>query len=389
MIQVRNARIITMDKKDYLDGADILIDDNGKIKSIGIDIPHQKNALQVNAHGLYAVPGLIDAHSHLGMWEDAVGFEGADGNEMTDPITPHMRAIDGINPMDRCFSEAAAGGVTMVATGPGSANIIGGTFACVRTHGRTIDEVLVHEPTALKIAFGENPKSVYGKHEKAPQTRMAVAAMLREALVEAQEYKMRRDAAKGDVDKMPERDLKKEVLVEALERRLQVKAHAHRADDIMTAIRIANEFNLRMTIEHASEAHLIPDVIAKSKIPLCLGPIFTERSKVELKNLSFEAPRILHEAGVTFAFITDHPVIPQQYAALQAAMAVREGLPEEVGLQALTVNPAKILGIDAIAGKIARGRMANIALFDRPPMDMRARCRITIVNGELVYGDPV
>ena len=251
MILIKNGKVLTMAGDIYEQG-DVLIDGD-KIKAVGENLDAPEGAQIIDAKGMWVMPGIVDPHSHIGMWEDGIGFEGADGNEATDPVTPQLRAIDGINPEDNCFKEAREHGITTVVTGPGSANVIGGQFAAIKTYGRRVDDMIVKEPLALKVAFGENPKRVYNGKGKAPSTRMATAAILRENLIKAQEYKKKLERGQKDPDKMPERDLKMEILVKVLNREIPIKAHAHRADDILTALRIAKEFNLDITLDHCTE----------------------------------------------------------------------------------------------------------------------------------------
>jgi imidazolonepropionase-like amidohydrolase len=382
MLLIKNAKLLTMGRRDYLDGADMLIDD-GEITAIGANLP-ERGATIVDAKGLTALPGIVDAHCHIGMWEDSNGWAGSDGNEITNPVTPAMRAIDGINPEDRCFRDALAAGVTLVATGPGSANVIGGQFAALHTNGASLDAMLVKEPAALKIAFGENPKNCYGKSQtKAPMTRMATAAILRQALVDAQTYQ--RKLARSDDDKMPDRDLGKEILVGALERDLRVKAHAHRADDIKTALRIRDEFHLDMSIEHCTEGWRILDTLKAAKVPVILGPLLSDRSKEELRNLTYEAPAMFYKAGVRFAMMTDHPVIPLEYIAVCAALAVRRGLPERAALEAITINGAWAIGMDDRFGSLEQGKEADFALYEGDPLDPRTKIRQVYVGGRLVH----
>ena len=383
MLLIKNAKVLTMAKEDYPHGTDILINnDIGRIEAIGANLP-EIGATVVNAGGLTAIPGIIDAHCHVGMWEDSIGSAGADGNEYSNPVTPAMRAIDAVNPEDRCFNDALKAGVTLVATGPGSANIIGGQFAIMRTYGRGINGKLVKEPSALKIAFGENPKRVYGSDKKTPITRMATAALLRQALADAQTYQKK--LASADKDKMPDRDLAREVLVNVLDGSLRVKAHAHRADDIMTALRVRDEFGLDMSLEHCTEGWLILDELKRANAPVILGPLFSDRSKEELRNLTFEAPAMFHKANVRFAMMTDHPVIPLEYLPVTAAVAVRCGLPERAALEMITINAAWAIGMDDRFGSIEPGKDADIALYDGNPLDARNKCKMVLVEGKIVF----
>lgn len=382
MLLIKNGRIYTMSGEDYECG-DVLIDGQ-KIAKVGKDLS-APGAKVIDAEGMIVMPGIIDAHCHIGMWEDAVGFEGADGNEATEPVTPELRAIDGINPMDRNFQEAREAGITSVVTGPGSANVIGGQFVAMKTYGHRVDDMIIKEPVAVKVAFGENPKSVYNDHKKMPTTRMAIAALLRQQLIEAQEYMEKLEHGKEDPDKKPERDLGLEVLVKVLKREIPLKAHAHRADDIFTAIRIAKEFNVKLTLDHCTEGHLIAEDLKKEGYPAIVGPSLSERSKVELRNLTFKTPGILAKAGVTVALMTDHPVIPIQYLPLCAGLAVREGMDYYEALKAITINPARIIGIDDRVGSIQEGKDADIAIFDGDPLEIKTRCVYSIINGQIVY----
>ncbi|GHU74298.1 amidohydrolase [Clostridia bacterium] len=382
MLLIKNAKLLTMGPKDYPDGADMLIND-GVIVAIGANLP-ESGARVVDAKGLTALPGIIDAHCHVGMWEDSNGWAGSDGNEITKPITPEMRALDGVNPEDRCFGDALKAGVTLVATGPGSANVVGGQFLAMRTAGKRLDDMLVKEPIALKIAFGENPKRCYGESQKKePMTRMATAALLRQALIDGQTYA--RKLAQSSEDKTPDRDLGKEILADALSGSLRVKAHAHRADDIRTALRIRDEFHLNMSLEHCTEGWRILDVLKDAKAPVILGPLLSDRSKEELRNLSYEAPAFFHKAGVRFAMMTDHPVIPLEYLPVCMALAVRYGLAERAALEAITINAAWAIGLDDRFGSLEPNKEADFALYDGDPLDVRTKVRQVYVRGLLVH----
>lgn len=383
MILVKNGRILTM-SDGIIEKGDILID-GGKIVKIAKSIKADSDYEIIDAKNCYVMPGIIDAHCHIGMWEDAMGFEGADGNEATDPSTPQLRAIDAINPMDRCFTEAYENGVTCVCTGPGSANVIGGTFTVIKTKGKRVDSMILKETAAMKIAFGENPKSVYNDKHQMPTTRMGIAAVLRENLYKAEEYMKAKEKGAVDEDDMPEYDIKMESLLPVLKREIPLKAHAHRADDIFTAIRIAKEFGLKLTLDHCTEGHLIADELAAEGYPAIVGPTLGDRSKIELKELSFETASALSNAGVTIALMTDHPVIPVHYLPLCAALAVRAGLDEETALKAITINPAKILGVDDRVGSIETGKDADIVIFDRHPLDVQAKSKYVLINGEIAY----
>jgi len=367
--------------------ADVAIE-YGKITAVAENLAYPEAEVR-DVAGSYVMPGMVDAHCHIGMWEDSIGQAGADGNEITNPVTPELRAIDAINPYDRCFTEACAAGVTTCVTGPGSANVIGGQFVAMKTFGDSVEGMTLRFPVAMKAAFGENPKRCYGSRDKTPETRMATAAILRKALTDAQEYQRKLEKGNKDADKTPDRDLGKEMLVKVLRRELPLKVHAHRADDILTAIRICKEFNLRFTLDHCTEGYMIPKfikgAIAEQGAGVIIGPLLSERSKIELRNLTFEAPRILYENGIEFAMMTDSPVIPQQYLPICAALAVREGLPETEALRCITINAAKISGIDDRVGSLEAGKDADVAVFNAHPLDFRARCVLTLVDGVVAH----
>ncbi|MBS4538100.1 amidohydrolase [Clostridium sp. D2Q-11] len=384
MILIRNGNIHTM-AGEMIEGGSILIE-NGKIKEVGKDIVATLDAEIIDAGGKIVLPGLIDAHCHVGLFESSIGFEGDDGNEMTDPVTPQLRAIDGINPMDETLKEAYEAGVTSAATGPGSANVVGGQFALIKTYGSRIDNMIIDESIAMKIAFGENPKRVYHSMKKSPSTRMATASILRETLFKAKAYVEKQDRAEGDQTKMPEFDMKMEAMARVIRKEIPLKAHAHRADDIFTALRIAKEFDVDITLEHCTEGHLIADELAKDGKSVIIGPTFGHKSKFELKNKSFETPKVLHEAGVKFAIMTDAPVIPLDRLALCAAWAVNAGLDEEEALRAITINAAEILGVEDRIGSIEKGKDADIVIFDGHPLrDISAKAAVTIIDGKIVH----
>lgn len=382
MIFIKNGRIYTMNE-EIIENGSILIKD-GKIAAVGKELEIPSDAEVIDAEGRMITPGFIDAHCHLGMWEDSIGFEGSDGNEKVDPVTPQLRGIDGINPMDITFEEAYQGGVTTAITGPGSANVIGGTFVALKTYGHRVDDMIIKDPVAMKIAFGENPKRVYNDQKKSPVTRMATAALLREALFKAKNYMEKME--NEDPTKRPDYDMKMEALIPVLKKEIPLKAHAHRADDIFTALRIAKEFDLEITLEHCTEGHLIAEDLAKEGKPAMVGPTFGDRSKFELKNKTFDTPRVLNEAGVKIAIITDSPVIPLQHLSLCAGLAHKAGLPEIEALKAITINPAEIVGIDNRVGSIEVGKDADIVIFDGNPLkDVDFRTYMTIIDGKVVY----
>ncbi len=342
-------------------------------------LPGGEQGEDIDAGGAHVTPGYVDAHCHLGMFGDSLGFEGDDGNECTDPITPHLRGLDGLNPLDRCFEEARRGGVTTVVTGPGSANPIGGQMACVKTAGETVEEMEVEAPLAMKMATGENPKRVYHNRKESPTTRMTTAALIRGALGRAEDYadKLGRGENVGF-------DQKLEALLPVLRGELPVHIHAHQANDIATALRLAREFHLKCVIVHGTEGHLIPRQIAQSGCPVITGPILTDRSKPELRQKSLVTPAVLARAGVKVAICTDHPVIPIQYLPLCAALAVRGGMEEEAALAAITLNPAQIIGLDARVGSLTPGKDADIVVTPIHPFAATQAPSVVILNGKRV-----
>jgi len=354
---------------------------DGKITEIGPDLPPSKGEEVIDAGGLRVYPGFVDAHSHLGLDNYGMGYEGHDYNEMNDIVACHLRGLDSFNPLERGVRFALEGGVTTVGTGPGSANVLGGTFLAVKTHGVCVDDMLIKESVAMKCAFGENPKRCY--QSKGDSARMTTAAKLREMLFNARDYMARMDAAE-DASKMPKFDMKMEALLPVLRGEIPLKAHAHRADDICTAIRIAKEFGVKMTLEHCTEGHLVPEIVARSGFPVAVGPTLTNASKIELCNKTFETPGVLHRAGCQVSIITDSPVIPQQYLPLCAGLAVKAGMDPFAALQAITINPAKHLGIEDRVGSLEVGKDADIVLTDGDPMVSDNHIIAVILNGEKV-----
>lgn len=379
-----HAHLHTMAGADIADG--YLRTEGNQIAELGgMPVEPKPGEEVIDAQGAGLYPGFVDAHTHLGMWEDGLTFEGDDGNEETDPVTPQLRAIDAINPVDRCFQEALHAGVTTVVTGPGSANAIGGQMAAVKTYGSCIDHMIVKAPFAIKMALGENPKSVYHGKNQAPSTRMSTAALIREQLYKAKRYQEELERAEKDEDfDMPEFDMKCEALLPALRREIQVHFHAHRADDIFTAVRIAKEFQLDYVVVHGTEAHLIAGGLVETGTRVLSGPFLCDRSKPELRNQTPSTPGILSGAGVPTAIITDHPVIPIQYLPVCAGLAVREGMDYEEALRAITINPAKICGLDHRLGSLEVGKDADLVLFDQDPLTIAAKPKMVIAGGKLV-----
>lgn len=386
MLILKNGHIIPVVGEEFT--GDIAIE-NGKIAAMGKNLEYADAEIR-DVSNCTLIPGIVDAHCHIGMFEDGMGSEGNDGNDTMKYVTPELRAIDAINPFDRCFTEACEGGVTTVVTGPGSANVIGGQFVAMKTSGKTVEDMTIKFPIAMKAAFGENPKRVYTA-KKEFFTRMAVASILRKTLMETIEYDKKIKAAGDDESKRPAFDMSKEAMLPVIRRELPLKIHAHRADDILTAIRIAKEFNIRITLDHFTEGYLIidriKDDIKKMGIGVIVGPMPTERSKIELRNQSLTAPRVLYENGINFAIMTDHPVIPEQFLSVCAALTVREGLPEHAALEAITINAARTVGLEDRIGSLETGKDADIAVFYGHPFDFRAKCVMTLVNGEIVHDE--
>ena len=383
MIAVVDGKIYTMAGAPIDKG--VLLIEYGKILDVGEELEIPKDCQIIDAKGKFVFPGFIDAHTHVGIFEEVIGEVGEDGNEWTDPVTPHLRAIDAVNPRDKAFEDAVKGGITCVFTGPGSANVIGGQSIAIKTHGHIIDKMVVKAPAGLKVAFGENPKRVYGEQKKMPSTRMGTAALLRETLVKAQNYKAKLESEISNPDKVIERDLKLEILCDVLDKKIPIRAHAHRADDILTAIRIAREFDVNIVIEHCTEGHLIAEVLAEYNIPAVVGPSLVSRAKYELKDVSFATPGLLANKGVKVALITDHPVIPVQYLPICAALAVKEGMREEDALAAITINPAEIIGISDQVGSLEKGKDADVVIWDGFPLDIKARPSHVIIDGKIVF----
>lgn len=379
---IKNAEIVTMTGENYKNGC-ILFDE--KILYIGEEIPSDADEV-IDAEGKIVMPGLIDAHCHVGMFEDSLGFEGDDGNEDSDPVMPHLRAIDGINPFDRGFSDARNAGVTAVVTGPGSANPVGGQFAAVKTYGICIDDMIIKAPAAMKMALGENPKCVYNEKEEAPVTRMGTMALIRELFIKSQEYLRQLEAYEenSEDNEKPEFDMKLEAMIPVLRREIPVKIHAHRADDICSAIRIGKEFNVDVTIEHCSDGDAVAPILEREKLPVMLGPTLSDRSKPELRNLTFDTYKNLSDRGLDVAIITDHPEITIENLPLCAAMAVKHGMNEEKALEAITITAAKNCRINDKIGSLSVGKDADIAVFTDLPTRFDAVCAMTFIDGKRV-----
>ena len=354
---IKNAEIVTMTGEKYKNGC-ILFDE--KIQYVG-------EYKVFEAEGKIVMPGLIDAHCHVGMFEDSLGFEGDDGNEDSDPIMPHLRAIDGINPFDRGFKDAYNAGVTTVVTGPGSANPVGGQFAAVKTYGICVDDMIIKTPVAMKFALGENPKCVYNEKDEAPVTRMGTMALIRELLIKSRDYMNQLDA-----------------MIPVLKKQIPVKIHAHRADDICSAIRLGKEFDICVTLEHCSDGDRIAPILEREKLPVMLGPTLSDRSKPELKNLTFDTYKNLSDRGIDVAIITDHPEITIENLSLCAVMAVKHGMDEEKALKAITSTAAKNCWIDDRVGTLEVGKDADIAVFTDLPTRFESECVMTFIDGKCV-----
>lgn len=361
--------------------ADILVE-NGKIAAIGENLKGKEGARVMDAKGLHVYPGFVEAHGHIGLDGYGIGYEGMDYNEMNDIISPQMRGIDGIKPLDPAFAHAAAAGVTCVCVGPGSANVLGGTFTTIKTVGKRVENMLVRDAVAMKCAFGENPKRVY--RDKKDSSRMTTAALLREALFKAREYMEKKEAAGEDISKRPAFDMKWEALIPVLKREIPLKAHAHAAEDIFTALRIAKEFDVRITLEHVTEGHLIVEELAKENVPLAVEPTLTSASKFELRNKNWITPGVLAAAGCQVSIITDSPVIPQEYLPLCAGLAVHAGMEPFAALQAITINPAKHAGIADRVGSLEVGKDADMVITDGCPFEVSTKVKYVLIDGEAV-----
>lgn len=374
---------MTMAGKDYEDG--FVQIRNGKITAVGdmADCPVQKGGDGVIcANGNPVLPGIIEAHCHMGITEEKKGMEGDDCNESVEPITPYLRAIDAINPMDAAFDDALRAGITSAMVGPGSSNVVGGQFAFIKTHGRCIDRMIVKAPAAMKVAFGENPKVNFSGQNISPATRMAIAAMLREELFKAQEYQRKRKE-----NPEQEKDFRYECWLPVLEGRIPLKAHVHRADDILTAIRIAKEFHLSMTLDHCSEGHLIAEEIKESGFPAIVGPDMASRNKIEVQNMAFKTVGILNKEGICTAITTDHPVSMIQFLPICAGLAVKSGLPQQEGLRSITINAARICGVSDRVGSLEPGKDGDVVIFDGNPLEVFTSALCTIIEGKVVYQD--
>ncbi|SDH48226.1 Imidazolonepropionase [Arthrobacter subterraneus] len=369
-----NAHVVPIEGEPF-DGTVVI--ENGTISALGADVTAPEGADVVDAAGKWLLPGFVDAHVHLGTHEEGEGWAGDDTNEMTDPVTAGVRALDAVNPFDPGFDDALAGGVTSVNVNPGSGNPIGGLAVAIHTHGRYIEEMVLRSPSGLKSALGENPKRVYGEKKQTPSTRLGTAMVIRKAFMDAQNY-----LGKADENA---RDPKLEALAMVLRREIPWRQHAHRADDIATALRIADEFGYELVLDHGTEAHLLADVLAERGVPVLIGPLFTTKSKVELRGRSIANPGKLAAAGVEISIITDHPVIPIHFLVHQATLAVKEGLDPVVALRSITINPAKVLGLANRIGSLEPGKDADVVLWSGDPLDVMQRALKVWIGGKEVY----
>ncbi|MGI6514698.1 MAG: amidohydrolase [Syntrophomonadales bacterium] len=376
MIAIKDGTIVTVKNGTIRDG--VILVEGSTIQEVGQGIAIPPSSTVIDAAGCYVVPGFIDAHCHVGISEEVFRIEGNDINETTDPITPYLQALDGVNLNDLAFDDAVRSGVTRLMVHPGSANVLGGQSVLLKSWSPTPMEMVYRHPWGLKAALGENPKRVYGNQNKAPKTRMANAALLREALHTAS-----RNSEKEQLE--PKDEFRQKALIRVIRREMPLWLHVHRADDILTALRIKDEFNIDMVLQHGTEAHLVADEIARRGVAVCLGPLLTNRAKVEMQEVSFRNVPLLQKAGIQFCLITDHPVIPIQYLGVCAALAVREGLDEETAIRALTWNPAHILGVDQELGSIEPGKKADIVIFDGHPLEVKSRVRQVLVDG-IIWG---
>lgn len=386
MILIKNGKILTMAGITFDPGSVLIKDgkilkiDRGEIK---IDAADELSEI-IDAAGCWVMPGLIESHCHIGITEEKKGLEGDDCNEMKKPMTPYIRGFDAINPMDSAFHNAISSGITSMMVGPGSSNVVGGQFVFIKADGRNIDDMAVLQPAAMKTAFGENPKGNYNELGMIPTTRMTMAAMLREELFYAKAYQRSKEKAEKSGDEFEE-EFKTECWLPVLRKEIPLKAHVHRADDILTAIRIAKEFDLDLTLDHCTEGHLIANEIKESGFPAIIGPTLASRNKIEVQNMDFKTAGILHKHGVKVSICTDHPVSRIQYLPICAGFAAKEGLGIEEGLKAITINAAEICRVSHRVGSLEAGKDADIAIFDGNPMEVFTKVHYTIINGEVIY----
>uniref|UniRef100_UPI0040577F91 amidohydrolase n=1 Tax=Agathobacter sp. TaxID=2021311 RepID=UPI0040577F91 len=380
MLCIKNGNIHNaLQKEAFI--ADILVE-NGKIKEIGSHLSISEECEVIDATGKEVMPGFVEAHGHIGLDGYGIGYEGMDFNEMNEVVCPQLRGLDGIKAMDPAFGQAARAGVTCVCVGPGSSNVLGGTFTTIKTVGKRVDNMVVRDAVAMKCAFGENPKRCY--RDKSVSSRMTTAFKLREALFKAKEYMEKKEAAGEDSSKRPALDLKSEALIPVLKKEMPLKAHVHATDDIFTALRIAKEFDVKITLEHVTEGHLIAGELAKEHVPMAVGPTLTSASKFELRNKSWTTPGILAKAGCQVSIITDSPVIPQEYLPLCAGLAVQAGMEPFQAFQAITINAAKHAGIADRVGSLEIGKDADIVIADGSPFEVSTKIEYVIIDGKVI-----
>ncbi|MFV0379913.1 MAG: amidohydrolase [Anaerorhabdus sp.] len=388
MLIIKNANLLSMKDENELK-TDIMIKDGKIFKIDNVNENEYSDATIIDAKGKLVTPGLVDGHCHVGMCEDGIRIEGGDINEMSSPVTPQMRGIDSIKPQDPAFKEALRSGITTVVTGPGSAEVIAGTFCALKTHGKSVLDMCIKEEATMKMALGENPKRVFSSKDQCPQTRMGSAALIRENLIKAKKYYEKKQKYLSEIKNVDAKVIEPEfnMMMESLSRvydGLKVKIHAHQQDDIVTAIRIAEEFNLDYSIEHCTEGYLIPEILKEHNVPIIIGPTLGTRTKYELRNKSFDAGKVLIDNDIKFAIMTDHPVIPLENTLTQAAIYIKHGMTSYQVLKALTINPAEICGISDRVGSIEIGKDADIVIWSNDPFHYLSKAEVVIVNGEVV-----
>lgn len=381
MLLLKNAKVLTMAGSD-LERGDVLVD-GGKIAAVGVNLSTPEGVQVIDCTGNTLMPGIIDAHCAIGLSEDGTMYEGEDSNEFVNPVTPQLRALDGINPMDIPFREARESGVTTVCVSPGSTNVLGGMMTILKTQGHRVDDMILKADAGVKASFGEDPKANYSARKEMPMTRMAIAGLLRKALYEAQDYQTKKGAGR-----LEEVDLQKENMIRVLSGELPLVANVNRMDDIYTALRIAKEFGLNLIITQAAEAYLMADELKEAGVPVIMGPLLAGRTKVESARMSHEAAAIMDKAGVSFCLSTNAPELPIQFQVVNAGCAVRAGLNAHRALEAITIDAARILGIDSRVGSIEVGKDADLVVYEQKPLDLRTRVRLVVMDGAVVYTNP-
>jgi imidazolonepropionase-like amidohydrolase len=385
MYAVKGGQIFTI--TDGVIEGGILLVDGSKIKAVGKNAAIPGGCKVFDARGRVILPGFVEAHCHVGNFNEAQGIMGFDGNEMTDPVTAHLRALDSVYPHDLGFEDARSGGISTLCVLPGSANVIGGTGVVLKARRvNDVSDMVISRYGGLKIAFGENPKGTYGhQQKKAPLTRMGVAGVFRKALVGALNYADKKKLAEKDPEKIPDRDLDKETLLAVLEGKMPLRAHAHRSDDILTAIRLAKEFGISISIEHCTEGHLVARELKRAKVPVLVGPSIVSRYKMEVKERTFKTAGILEKAGIKVAIMTDAPILPIQYLPVAAGLAQRAGMTPEGALRGITLTPAEILGVEDRVGSLTAGKDADFSIWDGHPFDTRSHLLEFYIDGKKVW----